>query len=72
MPPGPVQIIFAVPCFAVVAHGKWLIRRSPPYMPWKSGSAVRALRVERAFVRILMTTAAFVGLSFLITGIRDL
>jgi len=41
-------------------------------MPWKSGGAVRALRVERAFVRILMVTAAFVGLSFLITGIRDL
>jgi hypothetical protein len=57
MPPSPVQILFAVLCFAVVAHGEWLIRRSPRYLPWKSGGAVRALRVERAFVRIL--TAMF-------------
>jgi len=72
MPTGPVAVLFGIVFFAVTGFGEWIIRHSPPSLPWKPGGGIRALRVERVLIRILMGVSACVGLSLLIVGITDL
>jgi len=63
---------FGIVFFAVTGFGEWIIRHSPPSLPWEPGGGIRALRVERVLIRVLMGVSACVGLSLLIVGITDL
>jgi hypothetical protein len=72
VPSGPVQIVFALGFLALAVFCEWIIRRSPRYLRWRHGGALRALRAERAMIHLLMTGVLLVALSFLISGIGAL